>query len=107
MIVIVQHCCLIDKLRKYFNQYGRVQDAVVMKDPVSRRSRGFGFITFFDVDSLDNALDHAPHILDARKVCSLYCIYVDLLILFITHLLRLKRNVLFQDLNSLVKLVVR
>ena len=35
-----------EKLRKYFSAFGTVQDAVVMKDPVSRRSRGFGFITY-------------------------------------------------------------
>ena len=39
-----------------------------MKDPVSRRSRGFGFITFSDVAAVDNALAHEPHTIDARKV---------------------------------------
>ena len=57
-----------EKLKKYFGTYGQVQDAVVMKDPVSRRSRGFGFITFCDIDSVDNALAHEPHTIDARKV---------------------------------------
>ena len=50
--------------------YGTVQDAVVMKDPVSRRSRGFGFITFTDIHAVDNALAHVPHTIDARKVRS-------------------------------------
>ena len=50
--------------------YGTVQDAVVMKDPVSRRSRGFGFITFTDIHAVDNALAHEPHTIDARKVKS-------------------------------------
>lgn len=59
-----------DKLRKYFSAYGTVQDAVVMKDPVSRRSRGFGFITFCDIDSVDIALQHEPHTIDSRKVCA-------------------------------------
>lgn len=58
----------IDKLKKYFKVYGAVQDAVVMKDPVSKRSRGFGFITFYDVHSVDNALSHEPHTIDSRKV---------------------------------------
>lgn len=57
-----------EKLRKYFGAYGAVQDAVVMKDPISRRSRGFGFITFCDLDSVDNALAHEPHTIDSRKV---------------------------------------
>ena len=45
-----------------------VQDAVVMKDPVSKRSRGFGFITFYDISSVDNVLAHEPHTIDSRKV---------------------------------------
>ena len=57
-----------DKLRKYFSAYGAVQDAVVMKDPVSRRSRGFGFITFHDPHSVDVALSNEPHTIDARRV---------------------------------------
>lgn len=59
---------LIDKLRKYFSAYGKVQDAVVMKDPVTKRSRGFGFITYADIDSVDNALAREPHTIDSRKV---------------------------------------
>ena len=39
-----------------------------MKDPVSKRSRGFGFITFVDINSVDNALADEPHTIDARKV---------------------------------------
>jgi RNA-binding protein Musashi len=62
-----------EKLKKYFKQYGAVQDAVVMKDPVSKRSRGFGFITFVDVPSVDNALaNDQPHTIDSRKVCTMY-----------------------------------
>jgi len=57
-----------EKLRRYFKQYGAVQDAAVMKDPISKRSRGFGFITFTDVNSVDNALAHDPHTIDSRKV---------------------------------------
>lgn len=58
----------IEKLRRYFKAYGPVQDAVVMKDPVSKRSRGFGFITYFDVASVENALANEPHTIDMRRV---------------------------------------
>ena len=53
-----------------------------MKDPVSRRSRGFGFITFSDINAVDNALAHEPHTIDARKVSTvilgffLFCVAV-------------------------------
>jgi len=39
-----------------------------MKDPVSRRSRGFGFITFCEIEPVDIALSNEPHTIDARKV---------------------------------------
>jgi len=58
----------VEKLRRYFKQYGAVQDAAVMKDPISKRSRGFGFITFTDLSSVDHALAHDPHTIDSRKV---------------------------------------
>ena len=54
-----------------------------MKDPVSRRSRGFGFITFSDINAVDNALAHEPHTIDARKVSTvilsfvLFCVAVQ------------------------------
>jgi RNA recognition motif-containing protein len=39
-----------------------------MKDPVSRRSRGFGFITYVQSSSVDAALAAEPHTIDSRKV---------------------------------------
>ena len=57
-----------ENLRKYFSVYGSIEDAVVMKDPISKRSRGFGFITFTDVNSVDDALAKEPHTIDSRRV---------------------------------------
>ncbi len=57
-----------EKLRSYFGAYGAVTDAVVMKDPISRRSRGFGFITYADPACVDRALAQPNHILDSRRV---------------------------------------
>jgi len=39
-----------------------------MKDPISKRSRGFGFITFSDPSSVDEALRIEDHLIDNRKV---------------------------------------
>ncbi|ETW00249.1 hypothetical protein H310_07638 [Aphanomyces invadans] len=57
-----------EKLRSYFGAYGTVTDAVVMKDPISRRSRGFGFITYADPSCVDRALAQPNHVLDSRRV---------------------------------------
>lgn len=90
---------VLDKLKKYFKHYGAVQDAVVMKDPVSKRSRGFGFITFYDMSSVDNALANEPHTIDGRKVCPRSLPYF----LLTTHVLQVeaKRAVPRSEMNAL------
>ena len=39
-----------------------------MQDPVSRRSRGFGFVTFLDACSVESALKTSNHTIDEREV---------------------------------------
>merc|ERR1712004_331719 len=41
---------------------------MVMKDPTTRRSRGFGFVTFADVSGVDKVLEHGSHDLDGKKI---------------------------------------
>ncbi|XP_076251741.1 RNA-binding protein 6 isoform X9 [Rhynchophorus ferrugineus] len=41
---------------------------MVMKDPATRRSRGFGFITFTDPSSVDKVLAQGSHELDGKKI---------------------------------------
>eukprot|EP00419_Tripos_fusus_P023587 CAMPEP_0172721956 /NCGR_PEP_ID=MMETSP1074-20121228/80270_1 /TAXON_ID=2916 /ORGANISM="Ceratium fusus, Strain PA161109" /LENGTH=395 /DNA_ID=CAMNT_0013547829 /DNA_START=22 /DNA_END=1209 /DNA_ORIENTATION=- len=40
------HNCTAAELREHFEAFGVVSDAVVMIDPVTNRSRGFGFVCF-------------------------------------------------------------
>ena len=47
-----------DALRQYFEQFGQVEDAVVMYDHDNKRPRGFGFITFAEEDSVDKVFAH-------------------------------------------------
>ena len=35
-----------DKLKELFSEFGSVSDAIVIKDKFSKRSKGFGFVTF-------------------------------------------------------------
>lgn len=58
----------IDGLQHYFRRFGEVVDAVVMKNPESGRSRGFGFVTFADPANVDAVLSSGPHQLDGRTI---------------------------------------
>eukprot|EP00095_Tigriopus_kingsejongensis_P007706 maker-scaffold142_size315517-snap-gene-2.23 protein:Tk07706 transcript:maker-scaffold142_size315517-snap-gene-2.23-mRNA-1 annotation:"hypothetical protein D910_12176" len=57
-----------EKLKEYFSQFGQVTDVLVMKDPVTQRSRGFGFITFSAPESVDKVLTEPSHMLDGKKI---------------------------------------
>uniref|UniRef100_A0A8B9J687 Heterogeneous nuclear ribonucleoprotein A1b n=1 Tax=Astyanax mexicanus TaxID=7994 RepID=A0A8B9J687_ASTMX len=57
-----------DSLRAYFEQWGTLTDCVVMKDPNSKRSRGFGFVTYANVEEVDAAMNARPHKVDGRLV---------------------------------------
>ncbi|XP_068092146.1 heterogeneous nuclear ribonucleoproteins A2/B1 isoform X2 [Hyperolius riggenbachi] len=57
-----------ESLRKYYEQWGKLTDCVVMRDPQSKRSRGFGFVTFSSMNEVDAAMLARPHSIDARVV---------------------------------------
>jgi len=57
-----------DGLREYFSQFGEVTECMVMRDPATKRARGFGFITFSDVASVDKVLEQQVHELDGKKI---------------------------------------
>jgi cold-inducible RNA-binding protein len=46
-----------EELEKAFSQYGEVASAVIIKDSVSGRSKGFGFVEFAQEDSAQKAKD--------------------------------------------------
>lgn len=44
-------------LSSLFSQFGQVESAVVIKDRETQRSKGFGFVTFTEEQSLQKAID--------------------------------------------------
>ncbi|KAL1390243.1 hypothetical protein pipiens_003192 [Culex pipiens pipiens] len=48
--------------------FGKVTDVLIMKDPITQRSRGFGFITFQEPNSVDKVLKVPIHTLDGKKI---------------------------------------
>ncbi|KAB5577156.1 hypothetical protein PHYPO_G00206700 [Pangasianodon hypophthalmus] len=57
-----------DSLRAHFEQWGKLTDCVVMRDPGNKRSRGFGFVTYSCVGEVDAAMAARPHKVDGRVV---------------------------------------
>ncbi|KAH8249915.1 uncharacterized protein msi isoform X1 [Drosophila bipectinata] len=57
-----------DKLKEYFGMFGTVTDVLIMKDPVTQRSRGFGFITFQEPCTVQKVLKVPIHTLDGKKI---------------------------------------
>ncbi|ELT93572.1 hypothetical protein CAPTEDRAFT_180669 [Capitella teleta] len=55
-------------LREYFAKYGEISECMVMRDPITKRSRGFGFVTFSDPASVDKVLANGPHELDSKVI---------------------------------------
>lgn len=57
-----------ESLKKHFEQWGQIVDVVVMKDPKTRKSRGFGFVTYARAYMVDEAQAARPHRVDGREV---------------------------------------
>uniref|UniRef100_UPI00398F76F2 heterogeneous nuclear ribonucleoprotein A3 isoform X2 n=1 Tax=Pristiophorus japonicus TaxID=55135 RepID=UPI00398F76F2 len=57
-----------ESLKEHFEQWGQLTDCVVMREPQTKRSRGFGFVTYSTVLEVDAAMSARPHKVDGRVV---------------------------------------
>ncbi|KAL7061276.1 hypothetical protein AAHC03_09973 [Spirometra sp. Aus1] len=57
-----------ENLRSYFQAFGSIKECMIMRDPLTKRSRGFGFVTFVDAASVEKVLETGPHFLDSKKI---------------------------------------
>ncbi len=46
-----------EKLKEAFAEFGEVEEAIVIKDKFSGRSKGFGFVTFTEDSAADSAVE--------------------------------------------------
>ncbi|CAN6480434.1 unnamed protein product [Victoria cruziana] len=61
-----------DTMRRYFEQFGEILEAVVITDKVTGRSKGYGFVTFKDPDSATRACMDPTPVIDGRRAnCNL------------------------------------
>lgn len=56
-----------DRLREYFQSFGDVVEAVIMKDRATGRARGFGFIVFANPNVAEKVVTE-KHVIDGRIV---------------------------------------
>ena len=57
-----------DSLKGYFEKWGNIVDCVVMRDGNTKRSRGFGFVTYDALDSVNEVQANRPHVIDKKEV---------------------------------------
>jgi len=57
-----------DGLRDFFGQWGDLTDVVVMRERETGKSRGFGFVTYTTMESVDEAMKNKPHTIDDKQV---------------------------------------
>ncbi|CAL2041923.1 unnamed protein product [Caenorhabditis brenneri] len=55
-------------MREFYSQFGEITDIIVMRDPTTKRSRGFGFVTFTGKTEVDAAMKQRPHVIDGKTV---------------------------------------
>ncbi|KDP28419.1 hypothetical protein JCGZ_14190 [Jatropha curcas] len=61
-----------DTMRRYFEQFGEILEAVVITDKNTGRSKGYGFVTFKDPDSAMRACQNPSPVIDGRRAnCNL------------------------------------
>ncbi|XP_065860046.1 uncharacterized protein [Euphorbia lathyris] len=61
-----------DTMRRYFEQFGDILEAVVITDKNTGRSKGYGFVTFKDPDAAIRACQNPSPVIDGRRAnCNL------------------------------------
>ncbi|XP_043723081.1 probable RNA-binding protein ARP1 isoform X1 [Telopea speciosissima] len=61
-----------ETMRRYFEQFGEIQEAVVITDKNTGQSKGYGFVTFKDPDAAMRACQDPSPIIDGRRAnCNL------------------------------------
>ncbi|CAM0876467.1 unnamed protein product [Alopecurus aequalis] len=57
-----------EDLKNYFEKFGNITDVVVIRDGLTQKSRGFGFITFESEEAMKKVLEITYHDLNGTRV---------------------------------------
>ncbi|KAF7816974.1 RNA-binding protein 38-like [Senna tora] len=56
-----------EEMRKYFEQFGHILEAVIITDKNTGKSKGYGFVTFRDPESARRACADPNPVIDGRR----------------------------------------
>ncbi|KAG6476243.1 hypothetical protein ZIOFF_065481 [Zingiber officinale] len=66
-----------EELRRHFEQFGDILEAVVITDKATGRSKGYGFVTFHDAEAARRAVVNPNPVIDGRRAnCSIAALAV-------------------------------
>ncbi|KAF8355399.1 hypothetical protein PRIPAC_97022 [Pristionchus pacificus] len=57
-----------EMMREFYAKFGDIVDVVVMRDPTTKRTRGFGFVTYAAKTMVDKCQNARPHVIDGKTV---------------------------------------
>lgn len=57
-----------EMMRDFYGKFGELVDCVVMRDPMTKKARGFGFVTYAAKSMVDECMSNRPHEIDGKKV---------------------------------------
>jgi len=57
-----------ETFKNHFSQFGNIVDCVIIIDPNTKVSRGFGFVTYENSESVDNCFSKRPHNVDGKSL---------------------------------------
>lgn len=46
-----------EEFKNFFRQFGEIEDSAILKDKRTGKPRGFGFVTYMTVNSVDKVMD--------------------------------------------------
>ncbi|KAK4801121.1 hypothetical protein SAY86_021608 [Trapa natans] len=58
----------LDEFKKFFERFGETTDVVIMLDTLTRKPRGFGFVTFYSEESVEVVMQRNFYNLNGRYV---------------------------------------
>ncbi|XP_064953508.1 uncharacterized protein LOC103978041 isoform X2 [Musa acuminata AAA Group] len=56
-----------EELRRYFEQFGEILEAVIITDKITGRSKGYGFVTFRESESATRSVADPNPVIDGRR----------------------------------------